>query len=110
VSRSLVVIKWQRGLSCETGNAARAGERRKGRDAGTCGQYVQGHGLTPVLLAPFADPFADTGEEALNAADQKNTEEKKAKVQQQNYIHIRIQQRNGRKTLTTLQGLPKGSS
>ncbi|THH12176.1 hypothetical protein EW146_g7799 [Bondarzewia mesenterica] len=25
---------------------------------------------------------------------------------QQNYIHIRIQQRNGRKTLTTLQGLP----
>jgi translation initiation factor 1 len=29
---------------------------------------------------------------------------------QQNYIHIRIQQRNGRKTLTTLQGLPKGAS
>jgi translation initiation factor SUI1 len=28
---------------------------------------------------------------------------------QQNYIHIRIQQRNGRKTLTTLQGLPKGA-
>ncbi|KAJ4384527.1 Eukaryotic translation initiation factor eIF-1 [Didymella sp. IMI 355093] len=26
---------------------------------------------------------------------------------QQNYIHIRIQQRNGRKTLTTVQGLPK---
>uniref|UniRef100_A0A0W0F8Z4 SUI1 domain-containing protein n=1 Tax=Moniliophthora roreri TaxID=221103 RepID=A0A0W0F8Z4_MONRR len=26
---------------------------------------------------------------------------------QANYIHIRIQQRNGRKTLTTLQGLPK---
>ncbi|EOR00371.1 hypothetical protein E3P81_01503 [Wallemia ichthyophaga] len=26
---------------------------------------------------------------------------------QQNYIHIRIQQRNGRKTLTTLQGIPK---
>lgn len=26
---------------------------------------------------------------------------------QQNYLHIRIQQRNGRKTLTTLQGLPK---
>ncbi|KTW31863.1 protein translation factor sui1 [Pneumocystis jirovecii RU7] len=24
----------------------------------------------------------------------------------QNYIHIRIQQRNGRKTLTTVQGLP----
>ncbi|KAI5295021.1 Eukaryotic translation initiation factor eIF-1, partial [Ascosphaera acerosa] len=27
--------------------------------------------------------------------------------QTQNYIHIRIQQRNGRKTLTTVQGLPK---
>ncbi|KAF8508045.1 translation initiation factor SUI1 [Hysterangium stoloniferum] len=25
----------------------------------------------------------------------------------QNYTHIRIQQRNGRKTLTTLQGFPK---
>ncbi|TKA79151.1 putative aconitate hydratase, mitochondrial [Cryomyces minteri] len=40
------------------------------------------------------DPFAeadDTGE----------------KTQSQNYIHIRIQQRNGRKTLTTVQGLPK---
>lgn len=24
----------------------------------------------------------------------------------QNYIHLRIQQRNGRKTLTTIQGLP----
>lgn len=29
------------------------------------------------------------------------------KSTQQNYIHIRIQQRNGRKTLTTVQGLPK---
>jgi translation initiation factor 1 len=27
--------------------------------------------------------------------------------QSQNYIHIRLQQRNGRKTLTTVQGLPK---
>lgn len=24
-----------------------------------------------------------------------------------NYVHIRIQQRNGRKTLTTLQGMPR---
>ncbi|KAH7085518.1 protein translation factor SUI1 [Paraphoma chrysanthemicola] len=42
------------------------------------------------------DPFAeadDTGGET--------------KTSQQNYIHIRIQQRNGRKTLTTVQGLPK---
>ncbi|ETI20457.1 translation initiation factor SUI1 [Cladophialophora carrionii CBS 160.54] len=40
---------------------------------------------------PFAEADDDTGE---------------AK-QSQNYIHIRIQQRNGRKTLTTVQGLPK---
>ncbi|KAJ3312959.1 Eukaryotic translation initiation factor eIF-1 [Blyttiomyces sp. JEL0837] len=38
------------------------------------------------------DPFADTGEEA--------------DLEVQGYIHIRIQQRNGRKTLTTVQGLP----
>ncbi|KAI1612694.1 translation initiation factor SUI1 [Exophiala viscosa] len=43
------------------------------------------------LLDPFAEADDDTGE---------------AK-QSQNYIHIRIQQRNGRKTLTTVQGLPK---
>ncbi|EXJ61220.1 uncharacterized protein A1O5_12012 [Cladophialophora psammophila CBS 110553] len=42
-------------------------------------------------LYPFAEADDDTGE---------------AK-QSQNYIHIRIQQRNGRKTLTTVQGLPK---
>ncbi|KAG0049363.1 Eukaryotic translation initiation factor eIF-1 [Gryganskiella cystojenkinii] len=39
------------------------------------------------------DPFADIG----NAGDTSD---------QQSYIHIRIQQRNGRKTLTTIQGLP----
>ncbi|ORY74583.1 translation factor sui1 [Protomyces lactucae-debilis] len=37
------------------------------------------------------DPFADTGDD---------------ETQPKNYIHIRIQQRNGRKTLTTVQGLP----
>ncbi|SCV03241.1 LANO_0G03004g1_1 [Lachancea nothofagi CBS 11611] len=37
------------------------------------------------------DPFADTGDNETDTA---------------NYIHIRIQQRNGRKTLTTVQGLP----
>ncbi|KAI9510244.1 eukaryotic translation initiation factor 1 [Russula earlei] len=42
------------------------------------------------------DPFAD-------AADPLAAEE----PGRQSYIHIRIQQRNGRKTLTTLQGLPK---
>jgi len=38
------------------------------------------------------DPFADTG-----AKESSNN---------QGYIHIRIQQRNGRKTLTTVQGIP----
>ncbi|KAG4302263.1 hypothetical protein PCK1_001535 [Pneumocystis canis] len=37
------------------------------------------------------NPFLDTGDDD---------------AQLQNYIHIRIQQRNGRKTLTTVQGLP----
>ncbi|KAJ4412744.1 Eukaryotic translation initiation factor eIF-1 [Didymella pomorum] len=44
------------------------------------------------------DPFAeaeDAGGEVTRVGNQ------------QNYIHIRIQQRNGRKTLTTVQGLPK---
>ncbi|KAK8230370.1 translation initiation factor SUI1 [Phyllosticta capitalensis] len=48
-----------------------------------------------VTLTPSADPFAE--------ADEDTGETK----QSQNYIHIRIQQRNGRKTLTTVQGLPK---
>ncbi|KAI0636909.1 eukaryotic translation initiation factor 1 [Trametes polyzona] len=47
------------------------------------------------------DPFADEGDPLSNTQDVGS---------QQNYIHIRIQQRNGRKTLTTLQGLPKGMS
>jgi translation initiation factor 1 len=44
------------------------------------------------------DPFADEGDPLGGSNDVGS---------QQNYIHIRIQQRNGRKTLTTLQGLPK---
>ena len=47
-----------------------------------------------------SDPFADEGD-PLGQNNDVGT--------QQNYIHIRIQQRNGRKTLTTLQGLPKGA-
>jgi len=46
------------------------------------------------------DPFADEGGDPLGSSKDVGS--------QQNYIHIRIQQRNGRKTLTTLQGLPKG--
>ncbi|KAI8980404.1 translation initiation factor SUI1 [Pilobolus umbonatus] len=44
------------------------------------------------LNVPF-DPFADVDEDKTQ--------------QSSNNIHLRIQQRNGRKTLTTLQGLPK---
>ena len=58
--------------------------------------------FTPFFRSTFdlsLDPFAD-------AADPLSAEE----AGRQSYIHIRIQQRNGRKTLTTLQGLPKGES
>jgi translation initiation factor 1 len=41
---------------------------------------------------PFAEADEDTG---------------KTTQSQESYIHIRIQQRNGRKTLTTVQGIPK---
>ncbi|KAI1352515.1 translation initiation factor SU [Xylaria sp. FL0043] len=43
------------------------------------------------------DPFHDA------EADEDSIQ---AKSQQEEYVHIRIQQRNGRKTLTTVQGLP----
>lgn len=45
-------------------------------------------------ICPFADPFADAtkGDDLLPAGTE-------------DYIHIRIQQRNGRKTLTTVQGI-----
>ncbi|CAD6889703.1 unnamed protein product [Tilletia laevis] len=52
------------------------------------------------------DPFADTGEAALDTSASA-TEQKSASAQKDKYVHIRIQQRNGRKTVTTLQGLPK---
>ncbi|KAF9264751.1 eukaryotic translation initiation factor 1 [Marasmius fiardii PR-910] len=43
----------------------------------------------------------------LNSFDPFADEETQDVGSQAAYIHIRIQQRNGRKTLTTLQGLPK---
>ncbi|KAI0046703.1 eukaryotic translation initiation factor SUI1 [Auriscalpium vulgare] len=48
------------------------------------------------------DPFADEADPRGNPRG--NSQDVGS---QQDYIHIRIQQRNGRKTLTTLQGLPK---
>ncbi|KAG6376385.1 translation initiation factor SUI1 [Boletus reticuloceps] len=53
------------------------------------------YGLTAASLL---DPFADEGDPLGGNQDVGST---------QNYLHIRVQQRNGRKTLTTLQGLPK---
>ncbi|KAJ7632487.1 translation initiation factor SUI1 [Roridomyces roridus] len=44
------------------------------------------------------DPFAEDGDPLGDSQDVGS---------QADYIHIRVQQRNGRKTLTTLQGLPK---
>ncbi|GAB1211232.1 hypothetical protein ATERTT37_000345 [Aspergillus terreus] len=59
---------------------------------GVVGIWFAGLRLTRALdTDPFAEADEDTGETK----------------QSQNYIHIRIQQRNGRKTLTTVQGLPK---
>ncbi|MCJ1370126.1 Eukaryotic translation initiation factor eIF-1 [Loxospora ochrophaea] len=55
------------------------------RTAATPGYFSVG------MAYPFAEADEDTGETK----------------QSQNYVHIRIQQRNGRKTLTTVQGLPR---
>lgn len=49
-----------------------------------------GRGLTALPTDPFAD--ASKGDDLLPAGTE-------------DYIHIRIQQRNGRKTLTTVQGI-----
>lgn len=49
-----------------------------------------GRGLTALPADPFAD--ASKGDDLLPAGTE-------------DYIHIRIQQRNGRKTLTTVQGI-----
>ncbi|GAA6046457.1 hypothetical protein NBRC10513_001402 [Rhodotorula toruloides] len=57
--------------------------------------------MSSTLLNKPYDAFADEG------ADEEVVVETKSKKQQQsNHIHIRIQQRNGRKTITTLQGVP----
>jgi len=46
------------------------------------------------LLLLVADPFADANVEDSGAGTKE-------------YVHIRVQQRNGRKSLTTVQGLKK---
>jgi len=46
------------------------------------------------FLHVFADPFADATKDDAGGG-----------AHGENFIHIRIQQRNGRKTLTTVQGI-----
>ena len=58
--------------------------------------------LTPLLLLPLLllpDPFADA-EAAATAEEEEETQNvTKGKA----YVHVRVQQRNGRKSLTTVQ-------
>ena len=44
----------------------------------------------------YVDPFAEA-----------NAEDSRAGAGSKDYVHVRIQQRNGRKSLTTVQGLKK---
>ncbi|KAK4699807.1 surfeit locus 1 family protein, partial [Phenoliferia sp. Uapishka_3] len=60
--------------------------------------------VSQILNKPY-DPFADLGEEESTTTSATDLEAKKQN-KEANIIHIRIQQRNGRKTITTLQGLP----
>lgn len=55
--------------------------------------------VTGWLISCRGDPFANEGDPLANSQDVGS---------QSHHLHIRIQQRNGRKTLTTLQGLQKG--
>lgn len=63
-----------------------------------------------LRLNAHTDPFADTGDSTNSSANNQagGDSNSRSQTQQEKYIHIRVQQRNGRKTLTTVQGLPKG--
>ncbi|XP_009893328.1 PREDICTED: eukaryotic translation initiation factor 1b [Charadrius vociferus] len=73
---------------CLAGSAHREG--RASTPRGRHGQFVGCKLAPPVHSYPFAD--ATKGDDLLPAGTE-------------DYIHIRIQQRNGRKTLTTVQGI-----
>jgi translation initiation factor 1 len=45
-------------------------------------------------------------EEVVFSSSFSFSETEKEDVNEKNYVHIRIQQRNGRKSVTTIQGLP----
>ncbi|KAI3425794.1 hypothetical protein D9Q98_007769 [Chlorella vulgaris] len=55
-------------------------------------------------LAGVFDPFADAAAQGPTAAETK----KSKKAEAEDFaVHVRMQQRNGRKSLTTVQGLPE---
>ncbi|GAA5831422.1 hypothetical protein JCM11251_004020 [Rhodosporidiobolus azoricus] len=58
--------------------------------------------LSTLLNKPY-DAFADEGGEEEVVQEVKK---QKSELSVADHIHIRIQQRNGRKTITTLQGVP----
>lgn len=58
--------------------------------------WKRGFSSPPHSSAPsIPDPFADAGDNDVKGKDAKD------------YVHVRVQQRNGKKCLTTVQGLPK---
>lgn len=58
------------------------------------------------MLPPGADPFADEVAAPGPTAGEKKS--KSSKPDAEGFaVHVRMQQRNGRKSLTTVQGLPE---
>ncbi|KAL8277063.1 hypothetical protein RQP46_010491 [Phenoliferia psychrophenolica] len=60
--------------------------------------------VSQILNSKPYDPFADVDDDTPTVSTDEVEASKKNK--EADVIHIRIQQRNGRKTITTLQGLP----
>jgi hypothetical protein len=59
--------------------------------------------LSSQLTCPYLHPLIHTrGDTADAFADAANQEEDTSGI---DYVHVRVQQRNGRKSLTTVQGL-----
>ncbi len=61
---------------------------------GICEAELKTVGSGMVMFCVCADPFADANAEDSGAGSK-------------DYVHVRVQQRNGRKSLTTVQGLKK---
>ena len=61
--------------------------------------------MADIGLGPSFDPFADlAAEDAEKERKAKKKKEKKEKAEKA-VVHVRVQQRNGRKSLTTVQGI-----